>query len=181
MNEIVRGLSAMGVFIGGIFGLNELLHFMSWTRRKQAIYEAAFKRARVLGKPFLVIGRPTSIYGAHAHDCGDVCVDIEGCPECPGGIKGDIRDLSQFKAGQFGTVYVGHVFEELPAADVPKAFAEITRVADEAFVAYLPDKSISSKLCPRVRTVVHTAPPRTPYIEYTDIVTGIRGRANPTV
>jgi len=108
-------------------------------------------------------------------------MDIEGCPECPGGIKGDIRDLKQFKSGQFGAAYVGHVFEELPAEDVKKAFAEVTRVADEVFVAYLPDASITSKWCPRVKTVVHTAPPITQHIEYTDIATGVRRRANPVI
>lgn len=89
--------------------------------------------------------------------------------------------MKQFKIGEFGAAYIGHVFEELPAADVKQAFTEVTRVADKVFVAYLPDGSITSKFCPRVKTVVHTAPPITEYIEYTDIATGVRRRANPVI
>lgn len=108
-------------------------------------------------------------------------MDIVGCPECPNGMVGDIRDLRQFKDGQFGAVYVGHVFEVLSGSDIKKAFAEVTRVGDSVYVAHLPESSLSSLFCPTVRSVIHSAPPTTPYIRYTDLVTRESGQVNPLV
>jgi len=108
-------------------------------------------------------------------------MDIQGCPECPGGIQGDIRDLGRFKDGQFGAVYVGHVFECLSGPDIKKAFAGLTRIADDVFVAHLPPDSLSSRYLATVKSMIKSAPPTTPYIDYVDLETGIAGRANPMV
>lgn len=67
MNELARSFMGLGGFVIGTLGTNELLHFVAWTRRKVTRFNEAFNYARAVGKPFLVIGRPTSIYGMQAH------------------------------------------------------------------------------------------------------------------
>lgn len=67
VNEIARSFMGLGGFVVGVLGTNEMLHFVTWTRRKAVLFNEAYNYARALNKPLLVIGRPTSIYGVHAH------------------------------------------------------------------------------------------------------------------
>jgi hypothetical protein len=48
-------------------------------------FEAAARRASALGRPLVVVGDPDA--GAHtrlvrAYECGDLCIDLRGCPRC---------------------------------------------------------------------------------------------------
>ena len=47
-------------------------------------------------------------------------MDIVGCPECPNGMKADVRDLSMLGDKQFGAAFVGHVFECVPGDLEPR-------------------------------------------------------------
>lgn len=96
-------------------------------------------------------------------------------------MKGDIRNLSQFKDRQFGAVYVGHVFECLAGNEIKKAWSEVNRVADEVYVAHLPPESLSARYLVTVKSMIHTAPPTTPYLAYTDLATGKSGKLYPVV
>jgi len=80
-----------------------------------------------------------------------------------------------FSDGQFGVAYVGHVVECVPGKDMQKALDELYRVADEVYIAHLPDDSLNSRYNPEVRSVIHRAPPTIDRaIDYTDLATGRR-------
>jgi hypothetical protein len=53
--------------------------------RRRRAFAAAARRAAELGRPLVVVGDPDA--GAHtrlvrAYDCGDLCIDLHGCPRC---------------------------------------------------------------------------------------------------
>lgn len=53
---------------------------------RQRAFDAAARRAALLQRPLIVVGDPDA--GAHtriirAYGCGDLCVDMNGCPLCP--------------------------------------------------------------------------------------------------
>ena len=92
-------------------------------------------------------------------------MDIVGCPECPNGMKADVRDLSLFGDKQFGAVYVGHVFECVPG-NLEMGIAEVYRVAEEMFVAHLPVKSASARGLNESTNLIYSAPPTTPFVAW---------------
>jgi hypothetical protein len=54
-------------------------------RRRRQAFEAAARRAAETGRPLIVVGDPDA--GAHtrlmrAYECGDLCIDLQGCPRC---------------------------------------------------------------------------------------------------
>lgn len=176
--QVLRGMASMTLFTGGVVALRELGLYNDWTGAALETYRKAEQTAKSNGKPLLVVGRPI----LKSHGWGDVCLDLVGCPEAPPGVgvKGDIRDMSMFKNGQFGAVFVGEVIECLDAAGMKKAIDELYRVADEVFIAYLPDQSLTARYFPGIHSMIHSAPPKTPYrIDFTDLATGKRQSVAP--
>lgn len=146
----------------GAATVTELLIYLKWTRRRRDLFLRAEDAARRSGKPLLVVGRPRG----KAHGCGDFCVDLVGAPECPAQAAADVRDLSLFGDGTFGAAYVGHVLESV-GEGFWMAVSELHRVADEVFVAHIPDEALSSLLHPEAFCTIHAAPPEAPYYLYT--------------
>lgn len=176
--QVLRGLASMTLFTGGVVALRELGLYNEWTSAALETYRAAERAAKRSGKPLLVVGRPI----LKSHGYGDVCLDLVGCPEAPPGVgvKGDIRDMSMFKNHQFGAVFVGEVIECLDTAGMKKAIDELYRVADEVYIAYLPDQSLTARFFPGIHSIVHSAPSQTPYrIDFTDLATGRRQTVEP--
>ena len=171
---ILRGLASLALFSGGLLALRELLHYVKWTQKGKEVFRRALQAAKRLKKPLLVVGRPI----LKGHGCGDVCYDLVGCPECPVGIKGDIRNMYRFEDRQFGAAFVGEVVECL-GDDMQQALDELYRVADEVYIAHLPDDSLTAWHFPGIHSVIHSAPPETPYLDYTVIATGQRKKIRP--
>jgi len=68
-----------------------------WKRRDY--FRRAREKARLTGKPLMVIGDPdtgcVNHYFGRDYDCGDVCLDLTGCPRCPDGtrkIRGSLEE-----------------------------------------------------------------------------------------
>lgn len=62
--------------------------------RRRQIFNLATQKAIELGLPLVVIGDPaTDNYSLSRYDygCGDLCVDIAGCPKCHNSITHDIN------------------------------------------------------------------------------------------
>lgn len=122
---------AGGVIVGeAVWGLFEVYEVKS-------LYQKAKEAAEVSGKPLLVVGRPddgmTAIAGI-PDACGDICLDVQGCPSCPVSVQASVEDLSQFGDGQFGAAFVSHVIEHV--GDPEKAISELHRVADNVVVCF---------------------------------------------
>ncbi|KKK68560.1 hypothetical protein LCGC14_2942840, partial [marine sediment metagenome] len=92
-------------------------------------YDKAAEYAHLIGKPLMVVGQTMG-----RHPCGDVCVDIAGCPTCSNSVTADVQDLFVFEDKNFGAAFASHVLEHIDSPDL--AWMELNRVADKVFIAY---------------------------------------------
>src|SRR5437016_529718 len=68
-----------------------------WARRfarRSDYYELALARAEALDRPLVVIGDPNAHVTRDAYGYGDVCVDLNGCPSAPEGVRVVEADVS---------------------------------------------------------------------------------------
>jgi hypothetical protein len=114
------------------------------------------ERAAALDRRLVVIGDPDA--GMHtrlwrAYGCGDVCVDLNGCPKCPMTVvaditKGPIPDIADNSA----VVFVSCVLEYV--TDIDAALREISRIAgsaDNVFVVTVQPWTLTARLYPGAR------------------------------
>ncbi|MDC0719928.1 hypothetical protein [Nannocystis bainbridge] len=121
-------------------------------RERAEGFKAAAARAAATGRPLVVIGDPDA--GLHtrmarAYDCGDICVDLTGCPACPVGIAADITKGPIDLASDSAVVYVSCVLEYVD--DVGAAVQEIRRIAgspENVFIVTVHPWSLTSRLYP---------------------------------
>lgn len=125
-------------------------------RERTAAFMAAIERAVAQGRRLVVIGDPDAGFHtrlARAYGCGDICVDLNGCPKCPMTIvaditKGPIPEL----APDSSVVFVSCVLEYVP--DLDAALAEIARIAgsaDNVFIVNVQPWTITARLYPHAR------------------------------
>ncbi len=143
-------------FILGYVGLVEGTAALIRFRERTTAFKLAVERAAALDRRLVVIGDPDA--GMHtrllrAYGCGDVCVDLNGCPKCPVTVvaditKGPIPDIADNSA----VVFVSCVLEYV--ADVDAALREISRVAgsaDNVFVVTVQPWTLTARLYPGAR------------------------------
>ena len=123
---------------------------------RRHLFEAAARRAYQLGRPLLVVGDPDA--GAHtrlvrAYGCGDLCLDLQGCPMCrvmqavdltAGPIPGVADDSV--------VVFVSCVLEYV--SDPEAALRELQRMAgsrDNLFIVFVEPWSLTAALYPGAR------------------------------
>ena len=84
-----------------------------YTRR--VLFEEASKRAKETNKKLLVIGDPyngiASISTGLDYNCGDLCIDLTGCPKCKNGIKGYLENVIKDINMNDYVVYISCVLE----------------------------------------------------------------------
>lgn len=129
----------------------------SWGRlsRRRDVFKKATERSVATGKRLMVVGDPRA--GLHtklvaAYDCGDVCVDLNGCPLCPESIAVDItQGLAEFEDDS-AIVFVSCVLEYVD--DIKAAIDGLLRVAgsrENLFLVYVDSNSLTSVLYPGAR------------------------------
>lgn len=84
------------LFIAGV-GVFELASAMDRFNRRNDLYRQAVARAVAERRPLLVVGDPDA--GLHtkiirAYGCGDLCLDLLGCPRCPVSVAADLTKSS---------------------------------------------------------------------------------------
>lgn len=119
-------------------------------------FEAATRRAAALGRPLVVVGDPDA--GAHtrmvrAYDCGDLCLDLRGCPRCR------VMQAADLTAGPVpgvaddsAVVFVSCVLEYV--TDPVAAVAELQRMAgspENLFLVFVEPWSLTASLYPGAR------------------------------
>ena len=125
-------------------------------RRRRLAFEAAAKRAAEIGRPLIVVGDPDA--GAHtrllrAYECGDLCIDLAGCPRCQEMkaadlTKGPIEGIADDSA----VVFVSCVLEYV--TDVEAAFRELARIAgsrENLFIVLVEPWTLTATLYPGAR------------------------------
>ena len=124
------------------------------TRRR--LFEAAARRAYELGRPLVVVGDPDA--GAHtrlvrAYGCGDLCLDLEGCPMC------QVMQAADLTAGPVpgvaddsAVVFVSCVLEYV--SDPEAALRELQRMAgsrENLFIVFVEPWTLTAALYPGAR------------------------------
>lgn len=140
------------VVLGGIAVTEGAFALQRWQARRET-YDVAARRASKLHRPLVVVGDPDS--GAHtrlyrAYGCGDLCVDINGCPLCK------VVQVADITAGPIpgiaddsAVVFVSCVFEYI--AELDAALREVSRIAgspENLFVVTVQPWTLTARLYP---------------------------------
>jgi len=127
--------------------------------QRRRAFAAAARRAAELDRPLVVVGDPDA--GAHtrlvrAYDCGDLCLDLHGCPRC------EVMQAADLTAGPVpgipddsAVVYVSCVLEYV--SDPEAALRELNRMAgspDNLFLVFVEPWSLTAALYPGARWAV---------------------------
>ncbi len=143
------------LILGGALAVETGLALRRFEIRRR-VYETAVRRAAELGRPLIVIGDPDA--GAHtrlvrAYGCGDLCIDLHGCPKCS---VMQAADLTQGPvpgvADDSAVVYVSCVLEYV--ADPAAALRELIRMAgtpENLFIVFVHPWSMTAALYPGAR------------------------------
>lgn len=107
-------------------------------QERQRQFAAAKARATATGRRLVVVGAPGA--GLHtrvlpAYGCGDVCVDLEGCPTCPVSETVDLVTGHTTVPDGSAVVYVSCVLEYVN--DPSAAMREILRMAGDLSNVFL--------------------------------------------
>ena len=141
--------------LGGVLLAEGGIALRRFERRRRA-FAAAARRAAELGRPLVVVGDPDA--GAHtrlmrAYDCGDLCIDLHGCPMCR------VMQAADLTAGPVpgiaddsAVVFVSCVLEYV--SDPEAALHELQRMAGSAenlFIVFVDSWSLTAALYPGAR------------------------------
>ena len=125
-------------------------------RERSAAFKSAVERATALGRRLIVIGDPDAGFHTRlmrAYGCGDVCVDLNGCPQCPVTVVADItKGPIDGIADDSAVVFVSCVLEYV--ADLQGALREIARIAgtpDNVFIVTVQPWTLTARLYPGAR------------------------------
>ena len=125
---------------------------------RRRAFAAAARRAAELGRPLVVVGDPDA--GAHtrlmrAYDCGDLCIDLHGCPRCQAMQAADLtQGPIEGVADDSTVVYVSCVLEYV--SDPEAALRELQRMAgspDNLFLVFVEPWTLTAALYPGARWV----------------------------
>ena len=85
--------------------------------KRKVYYKKAVKRAKETNKKLLVIGDPyngiASITTGLDYNCGNLCIDLTGCPKCDNAIKGRLEDIIPTLNLNEYVIYISCVLEYL--------------------------------------------------------------------
>jgi len=151
----MRARTIARLLLGGALAFETGLALRRFETRRR-VYQAAARRAAELGRPLVVVGDPDA--GAHtrlvrAYGCGDLCIDLRGCPQCH---VMQAADLTQGPvpgvADDSAVVYVACVLEYV--ADPAAALRELIRMAgapENLFLVFVDALSMTAALYPGAR------------------------------
>lgn len=140
------------IVVFGIILYEVILTYTRFQKRKQ-IFKMVQKRSQETGKPLLVIGDPengaTNYLMGKSYDCGDVCVDLTGCPNCPNGIKEKVENYLPTLASDSHVVFISCVLEYVSSDQIDSIISQLQRVAgNDLFVVSVEPLSITALLYP---------------------------------
>lgn len=101
--------------------------------RRINLYNKAHEKSISLNKELLVIGNPSSgfinknIY--KCYDCGDICLDLNGCGDCPKQIKGDLLEELKKMESNKHVIFESCVLEYINDNSSSEINKELNRVS----------------------------------------------------
>ena len=109
------------IFIILIIVIYEIIICIIRKLKRKIYYKKALKRAKETNKKLLVIGDPyngiASITTGLDYKCGDVCIDLTGCPKCENAIKGKLEDILPTLNLNEYVIYISCVLEYVDDLD----------------------------------------------------------------
>ena len=138
-------------YVALVEGCAALIRF----RERSLAFKTAAERADALGRRLIVIGDPDAGFHTRlmrAYGCGDVCVDMNGCPRCPVTVVADITKKVPGVDDDSAVVFISCVLEYV--ADLHAALAEILRIAgshDNIFLVFVQPWTLTARLYPGAR------------------------------
>ena len=98
--------------------------------KRKVYYKKAVKRAKETNKKLLVIGDPyngiASITTGLDYNCGNLCIDLTGCPKCDNAIKGRLEDIIPTLNLNEYIIYISCVLEYLD--DLPLVMSYLNKI-----------------------------------------------------
>ena len=101
--------------------------------RRINLYNQVYEKSKSSNKELLVIGNPYSgfinknIY--QCYDCGDICLDLNGCGDCPKQIKGDLlEELKKMESKKY-VIFESCVLEYINDNSLSEIKIELDRVS----------------------------------------------------
>jgi hypothetical protein len=138
-------------YVALVEGCAALIRF----RERSLAFRTAAERADALGRRLIVIGDPDAGFHTRlmrAYGCGDVCVDMNGCPRCPVTVVADITKKIPGVDDDSAVVFISCVLEYV--VDLNAALAEILRIAgsnDNVFLVFVQPWTLTARLYPGAR------------------------------
>jgi hypothetical protein len=128
--------------------------------RRQEGYAAAKARAEELGLPLLVVGAPSAGFVNVAltdYGCGDLCVDLEGCPGCERAVTGRAEDVLPMLPDGSAVAFVSCTLEYVD--DVERVWRELRRIAGrEVYAVTVEPWSLTAFFFPGAQRRILAAP-----------------------
>ena len=131
---------------------NEIYHGIYRQNERCRIFKMAEKQSKKIKKPLLVVGDPYYGIGSRFYNifidgygCGDITVDLTGCPMCPNGIKSDIYSYLKKQDDNSMVIFISCVLEYVDNID--DVIKEIYRVGgnkDNIFIVTVNEYSLSA-------------------------------------
>ena len=118
--------------LAGVLGAEAIAAYTRF-RHRQVAYEAAARHAVAADRQLVIVGDPyagavTRIWPSYGCEADAICVDINGCPQCPVSVKADLtRGPIQEIPDNSAVVFVSAVLEYVN--DFDAAWREIMRMA----------------------------------------------------
>ena len=143
------------LLLGGALALEGATALRRFRARRLA-FEAASRRAVQLGRPLIVVGDPDA--GAHtrlmrAYECGDLCIDLHGCPLCRSMKAADLtHGPIDGIADDSAVVFVSCVLEYV--SDYEAALLELRRIAgasENLFLVFVEPWTLTAAIYPGAR------------------------------
>jgi hypothetical protein len=114
--------------------LYELYHELLRHYNRLNIYKMALEQSNKTNKPLIVYGDPYNGVGSKfwnkifgTYGCGDMAVDLTGCPKCDNGIKSDILEHLKTIESDSAIIFISCVLEYVD--NIEEVIKEIYRVA----------------------------------------------------
>jgi hypothetical protein len=106
--------------------------------RRYYRYKKALILSKNKNKELLVIGDPYSGFASKnimkTYDCGDLCLDLNGCENCENYIKGDVLDeLKKIEDNKY-VIYESCVLEYVDKKNLDEINNEIQRVSGGDYI-----------------------------------------------
>ena len=101
--------------------LYEIIIMLIRKIKRRILFKQAKQRAKLTGKKLLVIGDPYNGLASKTtgcdYGCGDICLDLTGCPNCPKTLKGKLEEhISKINLNEH-VVFISCVLEYVDDLD----------------------------------------------------------------